>query len=253
MSSSPPEVRTPVTFGTPLAAAGPVTSPVTDRRGESSGSGRRSRPHTRSPGGRRRSDEPLVSLPRRAVFDERRHEREHVESGGAPPRSAWVTSGKAASRGLAPGRVEVVAGLLRNCATPAGCHPCHASSGEPGTSPPSRSRTVTSCPCLASIIAIESPTIPPPMTTILGIRPPPSELTSTVTALTRHGAPRGSRRPGSPNSAFPQILSPASPPTPPGTRPLILRATEPVELTHYRPIVRRPRPRHHDQVMCHRG
>jgi hypothetical protein len=41
----------------------------------------------------------------------------------------------------------------------------------------------------------------------------PYELTSTVTALTRPGAPHGSRRPGSPNSAFPQILSPARQPT----------------------------------------
>jgi hypothetical protein len=52
--------------------------------------------------------EPLVSLPRRAVFDERGHEREHVESGGARAQERLGHLRQGRVEDLAPGRLQVV-------------------------------------------------------------------------------------------------------------------------------------------------
>ena len=53
-------------------------------------------------------DEPLVSLAWRPVFDERRHEREHVERGGARAAERLRHLWQGRVQDLAPGRVQVV-------------------------------------------------------------------------------------------------------------------------------------------------
>ena len=61
-------------------------------------------------------DEPLVSFPRRAVFDERGHEREHIESGSARTEQRLGHLRQGRVEDLAPGRVQVV-GLAELCDT----------------------------------------------------------------------------------------------------------------------------------------
>ena len=170
---SPFVVRAPVMWGTPFAAEGPLSNSatVTPRLIDITRSAARATANsivTRRP----------VTVTKRSSPSRRARSgidggRSALTSNMIQPasNSSCLTSGKWRSRRCRPAAWRKCG--CRNWATPRRSQLCHASFGEFGSGSSSRSKTMTSWPCSASIIAVERPMTPPPRTSIRAIPPPP--------------------------------------------------------------------------------